>query len=197
MEGFTSYVRREPIGVVGQVTPVELPADDGGLEDRVLPSRRATPSSSSRADTTPVSTALLAEIAQEALPPGVLNVVCGDRDTGRALVEHPAPGLVSITGSTRAGIEVARSAAADVKRTHSSRGARRRPWCSLDADFDEAAEGIGIGGVLQCRPGLHRGLPGAGRGNPPTTRRGRKLVGWVARQRRRACRTTTTHCSVR
>ena len=97
-----------------------------------------------------MSTALLAEIAQEALPPGVLNVVCGDRDTGRALVEHPTPGLVSITGSTRAGIEVARSAAADVKRTHLELGGKAPAVVFADADFDEAAEGIGVAGFFNA-----------------------------------------------
>ena len=50
---------------------------------------------------------MLAELAAEFLPAGVFNVVCGDRDSGRALVAHPVPGLVSITGSVRAGMEVA------------------------------------------------------------------------------------------
>ncbi len=55
-------------------------------------------------DTTPVSTLLLAELISEFLPPGVFNVICGDRDTGRALVTHPVPQMVSITGSSgRAG----------------------------------------------------------------------------------------------
>ena len=109
-------------------------------------------------DTTPASTALLGEIAQEALPPGVLNVVCGDRDTGRALVEHPVPGLVSITGSTRAGIEVARSASADVKRTHLELGGKAPAVVFADADLAEAAEGIGVGDSigLMCRN--HRGF---------------------------------------
>ena len=67
-------------------------------------------------DTTPVSTLLLAEILAEHLAPGVLNVVCGDRATGRALVANKIPAMVSITGSVRAGMEVATSAAGDLKR---------------------------------------------------------------------------------
>ena len=70
----------------------------------------------------------------------MLNVVCGGRDTGRALVEHPVPGLVSITGSTRAGIEVAKSAAADVKRTHLELGGKAPAVIFGDADLAEAAE---------------------------------------------------------
>ncbi|PWN02481.1 gamma-aminobutyraldehyde dehydrogenase [Nocardioides silvaticus] len=149
LSGFTSYVRREPIGVVGQVTPWNYPlmmavwkigpALAAGNTVVIKPS-----------DTTPASTALLGEIAQEALPPGVLNVVCGDRDTGRALVEHPTPGLVSITGSTRAGIEVARSASADVKRTHLELGGKAPAVVFADADLGEAAEGIGIGGLFNA-----------------------------------------------
>ena len=102
MADHTSYVRREPIGVCAQVTPWNYPmmmavwkfapALAAGNTVVLKPS-----------DTTPVTTLLLAEIAAEFLPPGVLNVVCGDRDTGRALVAHPTPQMVSITGSIRAG----------------------------------------------------------------------------------------------
>jgi betaine-aldehyde dehydrogenase len=110
MPDHTSWVRREPIGVVGQVTPWNYPlmmmiwkiapALAGGNAIVLKPS-----------DTTPASSTLLAEICQEFLPPGVLNVVCGDRDTGRALVDHKTPQMVAITGSVRAGMEVAGSAA--------------------------------------------------------------------------------------
>ena len=64
-------------------------------------------------DTTPVTSLLMAEIMAEFLPPGVFNVVCGDRDTGRALVAHDIPAMVSMTGSVRAGMEVAASGGAD------------------------------------------------------------------------------------
>ena len=114
-------------------------------------------------DTTPVSTLLLAEIAAEFLPPGVFNVVCGDRDTGRALVAHPTPQLVSITGSTRAGMEVAAAAAPDLKRTHLELGGKAPVVVFDDADIAAAAEAIAVAGLLQRRPGLHRGHPGAGR----------------------------------
>jgi betaine-aldehyde dehydrogenase len=111
LKDHTSSIRREPIGVVAQVTPWNYPlmmmiwkigpALAAGNTVVLKPS-----------DTTPASTTLFAELAQEFLPPGVFNVVCGDRDTGRALVEHPVPQMVSITGSVRAGIQVASSAAA-------------------------------------------------------------------------------------
>jgi betaine-aldehyde dehydrogenase len=117
LRGHTSMVRREPVGVCAQVTPWNYPmmmaiwklapALAAGNTVVLKPS-----------DTTPVSTLLLAEIAAEFLPPGVLNVVCGDRGTGRALVAHDIPQLVSITGSVRAGIEVAQAAAGGLKRVH-------------------------------------------------------------------------------
>ena len=137
----TSFVRREPIGVCAQVTPVELPDGHGGVEVRAGRSRPATRWCSSRRDTTPVTTLLLAEIAAEFLPPGVLNVVCGDRDTGRALVAHPAPQLVSITGSTRAGMEVAAAAAADLKKVHLELGGKAPVIVFDDVDIAAAAAG--------------------------------------------------------
>jgi betaine-aldehyde dehydrogenase len=101
-------------------------------------------------DTTPVSTLLLAEIAAEFLPPGVLNVVCGDRDTGRALVSHRTPQFVSITGSTRAGMEVAAAAAPDVKRTHLELGGKAPVVVFDDADIAAAAEAIALAGYFNA-----------------------------------------------
>jgi betaine-aldehyde dehydrogenase len=93
-------------------------------------------------DTTPASSTLLGELAQEFLPPGVLNVICGDRDTGRRLVEHKTPQMVSITGSVRAGMEVAGSAATDLKRVHLELGGKAPVIIFDDADIEKAAEGI-------------------------------------------------------
>jgi betaine-aldehyde dehydrogenase len=89
-----------------------------------------------------VSTLLMAEIAAEFLPPGVFNVICGDRDTGRALIEHPVPSMVSITGSVRAGMEVARSAAGDLKKVHLELGGKAPVVVFDDADVESTAEGI-------------------------------------------------------
>jgi betaine-aldehyde dehydrogenase len=149
LAGHTSYVRREPIGVVGQVTPWNYPmmmavwkfapAIAAGNTVVLKPS-----------DTTPVSTLLLAEIAAEFLPPGVFNVICGDRDTGRALVAHPTPRLVSITGSTRAGAEVAGTAARDLKRTHLELGGKAPVLVFDDADLAAAAEGIAVAGYFNA-----------------------------------------------
>jgi betaine-aldehyde dehydrogenase len=149
MAGHTSYVRREPIGVCAQVTPWNYPmmmavwkfapALAAGNTVVLKPS-----------DTTPVSTLLLAEIAAEFLPPGVLNVVCGDRDTGRALVAHPVPRFVSITGSTRAGKEVAQTAAPDLKRTHLELGGKAPVIVFDDADLAAAAEAIALAGYFNA-----------------------------------------------
>jgi betaine-aldehyde dehydrogenase len=101
-------------------------------------------------DTTPASSTLLAELAQEFLPAGVLNVVCGDRDTGRRLVEHKIPQMVSITGSVRAGMEVAGSAAADLKRVHLELGGKAPVIVFDDADVEKAAEGIAGAGLYNA-----------------------------------------------
>ncbi len=149
MSGFTSYVRREPIGVCAQVTPWNYPmmmavwkfapAIAAGNTVVLKP-----------APTTPVSTLLLAEIASEFVPPGVFNVVCGDRDTGRALVSHPVPQMVSITGSVRAGREVALAAADDIKRVHLELGGKAPVVVFDDADVEKAAEAIAIAGYFNA-----------------------------------------------
>jgi betaine-aldehyde dehydrogenase len=149
MTGFTSYVRREPIGVCAQVTPWNYPmmmavwkfapAIAAGNTVVLKP-----------APTTPVSTLLLAEIVAGVVPPGVFNVVCGDRDTGRALVTHPVPQMVSITGSVRAGREVAIAAAQDIKRVHLELGGKAPVVVFDDADVEKAAEAIAIAGYFNA-----------------------------------------------
>jgi betaine-aldehyde dehydrogenase len=101
-------------------------------------------------DTTPAATSLLAEIAAEFLPPGVLNIVCGDRDTGRALVSHKIPQMVSITGSVRAGMEIARSAADDVKNVHLELGGKAPVVVFDDADVEAAAAAIAEAGYFNA-----------------------------------------------
>ncbi len=149
MADHTSYVRREPIGVCAAVTPWNYPmmmavwkwapALAAGNAMVLKPS-----------DTTPVSTLLMAEIMAEHLPDGVFNVVCGDRDTGRLLVEHPTPAMVSVTGSVRAGMEVAATAAAGVKRVHLELGGKAPVIVFDDADADAAAEGIAVAGYFNA-----------------------------------------------
>ena len=145
----TSFVRREPIGVCAQVAPWNYPmmmaiwkfapAIAAGNTVVLKPS-----------DTTPASTLLLAEIAAEFLPPGVLNVICGDRDTGRAMVVHPTPAMVSVTGSVRAGIEVATATAQSLKRCHLELGGKAPVVVFDDADLAAAAEGIAIAGYFNA-----------------------------------------------
>ena len=101
-------------------------------------------------DTTPSSTLLLAEVAAEFLPKGVLNVITGDRTTGAAMIEHKIPQMVSITGSVRAGMEVAKSAANDLKRVHLELGGKAPVIVFDDADIDAAVEGIGIAGYFNA-----------------------------------------------
>ena len=149
MAGMTSMVRREPLGVCAQVAPWNYPmmmavwkfapALAAGNTVVLKPS-----------DTTPASTLLLAEIAAEFFPPGVFNVVCGDRDSGRAMVSHPTPALVSITGSVRAGIEVARAAAESLKRVHLELGGKAPVVVFDDADIDAAVEGIAVAGYFNA-----------------------------------------------
>jgi betaine-aldehyde dehydrogenase len=149
MTGFTSMIRREPIGVCAQVTPWNYPmmmavwkfapALAAGNTVVLKPS-----------DTTPVTTLMMAEILSEHLPAGVFNVICGDRDTGRALVSHPVPQMVSITGSVRAGREVATQAAADLKRVHLELGGKAPVIVFDDADPAKAAEAIAIAGYFNA-----------------------------------------------
>ncbi len=149
MRGFTSFVRREPIGVCAAVTPWNYPmmmavwkfapALAAGNTMVLKPS-----------DTTPVTTLLLAELMSEHLPHGVFNVITGDRDTGRTLVSHPVPQMVSITGSVRAGKEVAAAAAPDLKRVHLELGGKAPVIVFDDADPAKAAEAIAIAGYFNA-----------------------------------------------
>jgi betaine-aldehyde dehydrogenase len=101
-------------------------------------------------DTTPASALLMAEIMGEILPAGVFNVVCGDRDTGRALVEHPVPAMVSVTGSVRAGKEVASSASSTLKRVHLELGGKAPVVVFDDVDVEAAAAGIAMAGFFNA-----------------------------------------------
>lgn len=141
MEGHTSWIRREPIGVVAQVAPWNYPflmavwklgpALAAGNTVVLKPS-----------DTTPESTLVLARIIGEIFPAGVVNVVLGDASTGTLMTEHPVPGLVSITGSVRAGIAVATSAAKSLKRAHLELGGKAPAVVFADADLQRTAEQI-------------------------------------------------------
>jgi betaine-aldehyde dehydrogenase len=149
MAGHTSFIRREPVGVCAQVTPWNYPmmmavwkfapAIAAGNTVVLKPS-----------DTTPVTTLMLAEIAAEFTPPGVLNVICGDADTGRTLVSHEIPQMVAITGSVRAGAEVARAAAEGLKRQHLELGGKAPAIVFDDADVERTAAGIASAGFFNA-----------------------------------------------
>jgi betaine-aldehyde dehydrogenase len=149
MAGFTSFIRREPVGVCAAVTPWNYPmmmavwkwapALAAGNTMVLKPS-----------DTTPVTSLLMAELISEFVPPGVFNVVCGDRDTGRRLVSHKVPQMVSITGSVRAGKEVAAGAAENLKRVHLELGGKAPVIVFDDADVAAAAEAIAIAGYFNA-----------------------------------------------
>ena len=149
MKDHTSFIRREPIGVVGQVTPWNYPLNMAVW--KFAPAIAAGNTTVLKpSDTTPSSTLLLAEIAAEFLPKGVLNVITGDRTTGAAMIEHKIPQMVSITGSVRAGMEVAKSAASDLKRVHLELGGKAPVVVFEDADIASAVEGNAIAGYFNA-----------------------------------------------
>ena len=149
MKGFTSMIRREPVGVCAQVAPWNYPmmmavwkfapASAAGNSIVLKPS-----------DTTPATTVLLAEIAAQFLPTGVFNVVCGDRDTGRTMVAHNTPAMVSVTGSVRAGMEVAEAAAKTLKRVHLELGGKAPVIVFDDADIEAAVAQIAMTGYFNA-----------------------------------------------
>lgn len=154
MDGFTSIIRREPIGVCAQVAPWNYPmmmavwkfapALAAGNTVVIKPS-----------DTTPASTVLIGEIIGGVLDElghsrGVFNVICGDRETGRLMVEHKVPAMASITGSVRAGMQVAESAAKDLKRVHLELGGKAPVVVFEDTDIAKAVEEISVAGYFNA-----------------------------------------------
>ncbi|MFE9095542.1 gamma-aminobutyraldehyde dehydrogenase [Streptomyces sp. NPDC007264] len=149
MEGMTSMIRREPVGVCAQVAPWNYPmmmavwkfapAIAAGNTVVLKPS-----------DTTPASTVLIADIIGSILPKGVFNVICGDRETGRMMVEHPTPAMASITGSVRAGMNVAESASKDLKRVHLELGGKAPVVVFEDTDIAKAVEDISVAGFFNA-----------------------------------------------
>ena len=149
MKDHTSSIRREPIGVIGQVTPWNYPLNMAVW--KIAPALAAGNTTVLKpSDTTPQTTLLLAEVAAEFLPKGVLNVITGDRSTGAAMIDHKTPQMVSITGSVRAGMEVAKAASNDLKRVHLELGGKAPVIVFDDADIDKAVEGIAIAGYFNA-----------------------------------------------
>lgn len=147
MEGHTSSIRREPIGVIGQVTPWNYPlmmaiwklgpALAAGNTVVIKPS-----------DTTPSSTLKFVELIGEIFPKGVVSVVLGDASTGATLVAHPDVAMVAITGSVPAGRAVGKSAGENLKRSHLELGGKAPVVVFEDADLQAAAEGIAAAGFF-------------------------------------------------
>src|SRR5215211_1668309 len=146
MKGYTSWVRREPIGVVGQIAPWNYPlmmavwkfapALAAGNVSVLKPSEQ-----------TPLSTLRFAQLAADVIPAGVLNVITGDGEpVGAGIVRHPDVRLVSLTGDVATGKEVAKAAAETLKRVHLELGGKAPVLVFDDADPAQVAEAIKIGG---------------------------------------------------
>src|SRR6478609_6946798 len=146
MQGYTSMVRREPLGIVGGIAPWNYPlmmavwklapALAAGNVQVLKPSEQ-----------TPLSLLRFAELAQEAIPAGVLNVVTGDGvPVGERIVTHPDVRLVSLTGDVETGKTIARTAADTLKRVHLELGGKAPVVVFDDADPAAVAEGIKIAG---------------------------------------------------
>src|SRR3989441_9869600 len=150
MTGFTSMLRREPIGVVGSIAPWNYPlmmatwklgpALAAGNTVVLKPS-----------EWTPLTALKLAELEADIFPPGVLNVITGDGEpVGAGLVRHPGVAMVSLTGDVATGKEVAKAASATLKRVHLELGGKAPVIVFDDANLDAVVEGIKIGGVFHA-----------------------------------------------
>ena len=150
MRGYTSMIRREPVGVVGQIAPWNYPlmmaiwkigpALAAGNAVVLKPSEQ-----------TPLTAARLAELAAEHLPAGVLNVVFGHGEpAGAGLVRHPDVAMVSLTGDVATGREVARAASDSLKRVHLELGGKAPVIVFDDADLEAVVEGVKVGGYFNA-----------------------------------------------
>ena len=149
LEGYTSMIRREPVGVVGQIAPWNYPM--------MMAAWKIGPALATGntvvlkpAPNTPVTTVLMAEIAAEFFPAGVFNVVCGGDDAGKAIVAHDDVDMVSLTGSVGAGKAVAASASSSLKRVHLELGGKAPVVVFDDADLETALETIAAVGLYNA-----------------------------------------------
>jgi betaine-aldehyde dehydrogenase len=142
MEGYTSFTRREPVGVIGQITPWNYPLMMAIW--KIGPALAAGNTIVLKpAETTPITTVRFAELAADILPPGVLNVVTGHGEpTGQALIEHPDVDMVSLTGSVETGKHIARTAANTLKRVHLELGGKAPVIVFDDVELAGALETI-------------------------------------------------------
>ena len=149
LEGYTSMIRREPVGVVGQIAPWNYPL--------LMAIWKIGPALATGntivlkpAETTPLTTLRLGELANEILPEGVLNVVTGAGETGQRLVTHPDVDMVSLTGSVETGKWIARAAADTLKRVHLELGGKAPVVVFDDADLEAVAAGIAGAGYYNA-----------------------------------------------
>jgi 1-pyrroline dehydrogenase len=146
MEGYTSWIRREPIGVVGQVAPWNYPLMMAVW--KFAPALAAGNTSVLKpSEQTPLSTLRFAQLASDVIPAGVLNVITGDGEpVGAGIVRHPDVRMVSLTGDVATGKEVARAAAETLKRVHLELGGKAPVIVFDDADSAQVAEAIKLAG---------------------------------------------------
>jgi 1-pyrroline dehydrogenase len=146
MRGYTSMIRREPLGIVGGIAPWNYPLMMAVW--KLAPALAAGNVQVLKpAEQTPLTTLRFAELAAEILPPGVLNVITGDGEpVGAGIVRHPDVRLVSLTGDVATGTEVARAAAETLKRVHLELGGKAPVVVFDDADPAAVAQAIKIAG---------------------------------------------------
>jgi aminobutyraldehyde dehydrogenase len=146
LRGYTSMIRREPVGVVGLITPWNYPLMMAAW--KLGPALAAGNACILKpAEQTPLTTLRLAELAQEIFPPGVLNVITGDGDpVGVAMVGHPGIAMVSLTGDVATGKAVAQAAARTLKRVHLELGGKAPVLVLPDADLSEVAAAVKLAG---------------------------------------------------
>jgi betaine-aldehyde dehydrogenase len=165
LEGYTSFTRREAVGVIGQITPWNYPLMMAIW--KIAPALAAGNTIVLKpAETTPITTVRLAELAAEILPKGVLNVVTGRGEpTGQALISHPEVDMVSLTGSVETGKHIARTAADSLKRVHLELGGKAPVLVFDDVAMESALEtiaGTGYYNAGQDCTAATRVLAGAG-----------------------------------
>ncbi len=150
MQGFTSMLRREPLGVVGSIAPWNYPLMMAAW--KISPALAAGNTVVLKpSEWTPLSALKLAELAADIFPPGVLNVITGDGEpVGAGIVRHPGVAMVSLTGDVATGKEVAKAASQTLKRVHLELGGKAPVVVFDDADLEKVVEWIKIGGYFNA-----------------------------------------------
>ena len=150
LPGYTSMIRRDPIGVVGSIAPWNYPLMMAAW--KIAPAIGAGNTLVLKpSEQTPLTTLKLAELSADILPPGVLNIVTGMGDpVGSTLINHPAVRMVSLTGSIPTGEKVLQAASKTMKRTHLELGGKAPVIVFDDADLAEVVEGLKVFGYYNA-----------------------------------------------